>query len=324
MGITSMGGQNFVAYVIRFIIGIGIILSFPQSITMVADYVSPRDRGKGMAYHGITMSLGSIVAFGVMVQIARKTGLMSMFYMAGALGFLGVIVSRLGLVDRLPKEKAKRIGAKEIYRVVSKSLAIKVSYVVTMVVRADILVISTFLIVWMVYVAEKFGISPVRATAKGGIVMMVFALVSLITWPIIGILLDRWGRVPVIITSAITGGLAFCLIAATEDPFSPMMYLYVCLMGIGFSAASGGANALAADASPRPLLGSIIGGLHTMQPVGAFIFLQVGGFLFDRLGYWSPFAFKGIADLACGLWILAIRKDIVIPKDEGRHGGRNK
>jgi MFS family permease len=176
----------------------------------------------------------------------------------------------------------------------------------------------------MVYVAEKFGISPVRATAKGGIVMMVFALVSLITWPIIGILLDRWGRVPVIITSAITGGLAFCLIAATEDPFSPMMYLYVCLMGIGFSAASGGANALAADASPRPLLGSIIGGLHTMQPVGAFIFLQVGGFLFDRLGYWSPFAFKGIADLACGLWILAIRKDIVIPKDEGRHGGRNK
>ena len=42
-----------------------------------------------------------------MAQIARKTGLMSLFYIAGAIGFLGFIVSRLGLVDRMPKEKAK-------------------------------------------------------------------------------------------------------------------------------------------------------------------------------------------------------------------------
>jgi MFS family permease len=312
LGITSVAGQVFVAYAIRFIIGIGIILSFPQTLTVVADYTSFRDRGKGMAYHGICMSLGSIICFGMLAQLARKTGLMTIFYISGALGFLGLIVTRLGFVDRMPKEKARRLGIKEIYGAVSKSLAIKVGYITTFVVRADILVISTFLIVWMVYVAEKFGLSPVKATAKGGIVMLTMGLVSLVVWPIIGILLDRWGRTPVIILSGFSAGAGFCLIAVTPNPFSPMMYLYVTLLGVGFAAASAGANALAADAAPKPLLGSILGGLHTMQPLGAFIFLQAGGFLFDWLGYWSAFALKGIADLALALWIFAIRKQIVV------------
>jgi MFS family permease len=321
LGITSLEGQIFVTYVIRFIIGVGAVLSFPQTIVMVADYTSPRDRGKGMAYHGICMSLASIITFGVLAQLARRTGLMSIFYISGTIGLLGLIVTLLGLVDRMPKEKAKKRGVREVYNVVSKRLAVKVGYITTLVARADILVIATFLIVWMVYMADKAGISPIKATARGGIVMLVMALVSLVTWPIIGILLDRWGRVPVIITALISAGSGFCLIAATKNPFSPMVYLYVTMLGVGFAAASAGANALAADAAPKPLLASIIGALHMMQPIGSLIFLQMGGFLFDWLGPWSAFALKGVADLALGLWIFAVRKSIVIPEEEGHPHG---
>jgi hypothetical protein len=41
-----------------------------------------------------------------------------------------------------------------------------------LVVRADILALGTFIMFWVVYVAEKFGISPVKATARGGIMML--------------------------------------------------------------------------------------------------------------------------------------------------------
>jgi MFS family permease len=328
LGITSIGGQVFVTYVIRFIVGIGIILAFPQTITMVADYTSYRDRGKGMAYHGMMMSLGSILVFGVLVQVARTTGLMSLFYMSGVLGFLGVIVSQLGLVDRMPKQKAKKLGLREIYPVVSRSLAIKVSYLTTLVGRVDIVVISTFLIVWMVYAAEKFGVyaaekfgvSPVKATARGGIALLVMSFVTMVVWPFIGILLDRWGRVQVMVTGLISAGVGFCLIGATENPFSPMIFVYVCLLGVGFSATQASANALASDASPKQMLGSILGGLNTMQPLGALFFLQAGGFIFDNLGYWSAFVLKGVADLICGLWIFAVRKGITVPKEEGMPG----
>ncbi len=321
MGVTSMGGQIFVTYVIRFIVGFGLILGYPQFITLVADYTFKKDRGKGMALNGVMMGLGSMIVFGVLAQVARRTGLMSMFYMSGALGFLGAIVSRLWLKDRMPKEKPKKLGPREIYREVSKSLALKVSYVTTFVARPDIVVIATLLIVWMVYVADKFGLDPVKATARGGIVMIAMALVSFVAFPIIGILLDKWGRVQVLISCLIIGGIGFCLIGATENPFSPAMYFWVSLMGIGMAGAVVGANTLASDAAPRQLLGSILGGLNTMQPIGILIFLQVGGFLFDKVGYWSPFVLKGVADIACGLWIFAVRKNVVVPKREGgAHG----
>jgi NNP family nitrate/nitrite transporter-like MFS transporter len=315
LGISSVGGQVAVAYIIRFFIGIGLMLSFYQTGTLCADYTTPRDRGKAMALHGAMIGLSSIFVFGVIAQVAGKMGLMSMFYMAGALGLLGLI-SSLGIADHLPKEKAPKLGLKAIYREVSRSRTLKVGYIVTLVTRVDIIVITTYLMVWMVYAAEKFGLSPVKATAKGGLVMMVMALVTLVAYPILGILLDRVGRVPIIIAGAFAAGIAFCLIAATGNPFAPVMFIYVPLMSVGFSAASLGAMALTADASPKPLLGSILGGLNTMQPIGILIFLLLGGYLFDKIGYWTPFALKGIIDIACGLWVLSVKKGIVEPKEE--------
>lgn len=315
MGITTMAGQVFVTYVIRFIIGFGLILGWPQFITMVADYTSPRDRGKAMALHGIMMGLGSIIIFGVLAQVAKKTGLMSLFYMGGAMGVLGVLVTQLGLVDRLPKEKAQKLGIKEIYGIVSKSLALKVTFVTTLLVRVNINVLTIFVIVWIVYAGEKFGISTAKATARGGMVMLAMSVACIIAYPIMGVLLDRWGRVQVLITALIAGGVGFFLIAVTKNPFSATMFFSVSLAAVGFAGATVASTTLTADVSPKPLLGSILGALNTMQPLGFLIFLQLGGLLFDTLGPWGPFAMKGILDVACGLWILAIRKGIVIPKD---------
>lgn len=314
MGITSVGGQVAIAYIIRFFIGVGIVLSFPQTTTMVADYTTPRDRGKGMALHGAMMGLGSMLVFGVMVQLARKTGLMSLFYMSGALGFLGFLVARWGTVDLLPKGKAQKTGFKVIYQEVSKSLTLKVGYIVTIITRADIAIVATFIILWMVYVADAEGITAVKATARGGLVMMVTSLVTLISYPFLGILTDRIGRIPVIIAGLLVSGSAFCLVAITKNPFSPLVYLYASLICVGFSGVAVASVTLTADAAPKQLLGSILGGFNTMQPIGILFFLQVGGYLFDKWGYWGPFALKGVVSLICGLWIWTIRKQITIPE----------
>ena len=310
LGITGMGGQIFVTFLIRFIIGIGIILSFPQTITIVGDYTASTDRGKGMAWHGAMMALGSIIVFGVLARIAGKMGLMSLFYMSGALGFVGLIISRLGLVDRMPKEKAQKLGIKETYREVSKSIAIKAGYMVTLVMRADIIVKSVFLFVWLVYMAKQQGVSPMKAAAMGGKVMLVAAVVTLCAYPVIGFLIDRVGRMRVMIVGSFAAGISFCLIAATQNPFSPVLYLYISVIAIGFSAASVGSIALAMDVSPKPMLGSILGGLNTMQPIGVLFFLQLGGFLYDKVGPWTPWALKGGANLLLFVWLLMVRSRI--------------
>jgi hypothetical protein len=49
-----------------------------------------------------------------------------------------------------------------------------------------------------------------------------------------------------------------------------------------------------------------MGGLNTMQPIGVLFFLQLGGYLFDKVGPWTPWALKGGADLILGIWLLMI------------------
>jgi MFS family permease len=316
LGITSVRGQIFITYIMRFLVGMSLITCYPQFIALVADYTDTRDRGKGMALNGIMMGLGSLVVFLVLAQVARKTGLMSLFYVAGAIGFLGALVSRLWLVDRMPKEKPEKLGIQEIYKIVSKSLPLKVSYFTTFIARPDTSTIATFLILWMVYAADKYGIS--QATARGGMVMGMMGLVSFIAFPAIGVLLDRWGRVPVLICGLISGGIGFCIAGVTDNPFSPVMYLCVAFMGLGIAGAVTGANTIASEVSPRPLLGSILGGLNSMHPLGVLFFLQVGGLLFDKVGYNTPFMMKGIVNLCWGLSLFTIRKRIVLPKLEER------
>jgi MFS family permease len=314
LGITTVGGQIIVTYVMRFLVGMSLITCYPQFIALVADYTDKRDRGKGMALNGIMMGLGSMVVFAVLAQIARKTGLMSLFYVAGAIGFLGALVSRIWLVDRMPKKKPEKLGIQEIYKVLSKSLPLKVSYFTTFIARPDTSIIATFLILWMVYAADTYGVS--HATARGGMVMATMGIVSFFAFPVVGVLLDRWGRVPVLICGLVSGGLGLCLAGVTGNPFSPVMYLCLSLMGLGIAGAVPGANTIASECSPKPIVGSILGGLNSMHPLGVLFFLQVGGLLFDKVGYNTPFIMKGIVNLVWGLSLFIIRKRVVIAKLE--------
>jgi MFS family permease len=310
LGIVGVGGQILIVYGIKLAIGLGFILCYPQFITMVADYTLPRDRGKGMAYNGVMMSLGAFIIFGVLAQVAVDLPLMTLFYIIGSVAFLGACIAYFGLVDRMPAGKPGKLGFRAVYRIVSNSLSLKASYLTTGVARADVAVISTLVFVWVVYAAEDYGMDPLQASAKGAMVILSMALATFITFPVVGMLLDRIGRVPVLTVSLLTGGVGFCLMALITNPFSPFMYVLAGLVGIGFAGSVAGANTLTSDAAPKPILGSIMGGMNTMQPIGVLFFLQLGGYLFDTLGSWAPFALKGLADVACGLWIFSLRKRI--------------
>jgi MFS family permease len=310
-GLTSVGGQIFCTYLIRFLIGIGLVLSHPQFVTMVADYTFFEGRGKGMALHGIMMTLGTLCVYGLFAQIATKIGVVGLLYIAGLLALLGAVVARAGLVDRMPEGKFTKIGIKEIRRTVSKSFALKVSYLASFVTRADIAIPSTLLMVWMVSVADKFGYTPVQATARGGIIIMVGSLFGLVSFSIIGVLLDRVGRTPVLIATLLIAGVGYLLIATAENPFSPFMFLYVSILGLGKNGAIVAANTLASDAAPKPMLGSILGGLNTVGTLGIIFFLQASGYLFDSFSCGSAFLFKGVVNLFCGIWVWTVKSRII-------------
>jgi MFS family permease len=146
--------------------------------------------------------------------------------------------------------------------------------------------------------------------------MIIMGVASLAAFPILGVLLDKWGRVQAILLSLISGGIAMVLLAMSPNPFSILVYVAMIFVAVGMAGAITGANTLASDASPKGMVGSILGGLNTMQPIGILFFVGVGGYLFDKIGPGAAFALKGFASLLLGVWFFMIKGTI---KEELQH-----
>jgi len=211
------------------------------------------------------------------------------------------------LKDRMPKKTKEKTGLKEAIPVVKKSISLKASYMCSLITRADIIVLATFLVSWGVKVAGDFDLTSTEATMKSMFPMIAMGVFSLFAFPIIGILLDKWGRVPTLLLSLICAAAGMLLISVSPSPFSPVLYLAVLLAGIGMAGSIAGANTLATDASPKNMIGSILGGLNTMQPIGALFFIAAGGFLFDKMGPGWAFGLKGVANLILFIWVFTVK-----------------
>jgi MFS family permease len=252
---TDFAPGLLAAYAIRLVIGIGLVSVYPQFVTMVADYIAPKDRGKGMALNGMMIGLGSILIFAVLAPVGRKTGIELLFYIAVAIAVAGVLFTAAGLKERLPEKRGKEKGIIEVLKVVNKSLALKTSYLCSLIVRADIVVIPTYLIAWAVKLADEYGITSEAATFRGSIPMIIVGVVSMLAMPLTGILLDKWGRIPTIVTALFLLGLALLLIAVSPAPLHMLVIVAAVMASFGMAGALVGPMALAADASPKALAG---------------------------------------------------------------------
>lgn len=300
-----------VAYFLRFFLGVGMILCYPQFITMVADYTYSKDRGKGMAANGIMMGLAAILVFSIIAPIGREMGVEFLFVLSSIIALLGIVFTWCFLRDRLPENKKEnKKNIKEIIGAVKKSTALKVSYLGTLIGRADGAIMTTYIIVWAVHEGQKVGMTSGEATQKGAIPLIIMSVLALASFPLVGILLDKWGRIQTLILTFFVGGIGFLLVAISPSPFSGFIFVALVLVAFGLTG-SVAATTIASDVAPKKIVGSILGGLNTMQPIGFIFFYQACGYIFDLKGAVGAFAIKGIANIILVVYFLFVKKDIL-------------
>ncbi len=298
-------------YITRFVIGIGLVLAYPQFITMVADYTYEKDRGKGMAMNGACMGIAALLVFVIFAPILKKAGVLNLMYIISGVAIAGAICTGVFLKDRIQESKQKTTGFFNIIPMVRKSLPLKTSYLCALVTRADIMVLAAFIVTWAVKYGQQLKMASNEATMKSAIPMIFMGVFSLLAFPIVGIMIDKWGRIQIIILALFSSAIGMILLALSPDPFSSLVYFAVLFIAIGMAGSITGANALAADNSPPGMVGSILGGLNTMQPIGVLFFLGLGGYLFDALGPGWAFGLKGAASLMLGIWVFAVRGNLM-------------
>lgn len=309
IGLAIGLSPQYAIYGTRFLLGIGLIFTWPHLTPLVADYTYSSSRGKAMAVYGLSMGVGAILAFGIFGQLPQFFGIYESFYVAAIVAFTAAIIGRRGIVDRMPEEKKKQKGRiKELFALISKSSSLKASYAATFVGRADTPIIRLLTMVWLVTSAEANGVTPVKATGFGGLIMVGFALMSMLSNIATGTLVDRIGRMATIIISILSSTAGFAILYTFNNPFSWFICLPIGLIGFGMSGVVIGANTLAADASPRHLVGTVIGGVNTVQSVGIIILLQAAGIIRDVMSVQTAFIFKALINAFTLIWFLAIKK----------------
>ena len=322
VGLESLIAVLILLGVISFLFAFLLLFTWPQIITLSADYSLPKSRGRIMAIQGMMMGISQIIMFVVLGQLPKRIGIMPMFYIGAFFGLLCFILTQFGLVEKMPEKRAQRKtwdDMKELFQEVKKSIELKVSYINILSARADIGILTSFVIVWMVTVCQNYGYTPEQATTSGALPLGLLSVSMVLSMPVFGILVDKWGRVPTVIVSLLVGGVALCLLGLVENPYSKTMWMAIIFCGFAFSG-SLGSQTMVADTAPKHLVGTALGGLNTAMVLGGIIFTQIGGVLFDKVGYGMPFIVKGIANVIVALWIFSVRKRI---KDLGRKGSEH-
>jgi MFS family permease len=222
-------------------------------------------------------------------------------------------------VEKMPEKRSKEktrtwTNIKELFHVAKKSLELKVGYLCILSARADIAIISGYLMIWMVTVCQDYGYTPAQATTRGAIALTIASIGIVVITPLLGIMQDKWGRVPTTIVTLAVGGAGLSSLWLVDDPFSKPVWVICIFIGIAFAGALA-PQTLVADSAPKHLRGTAMGLLNTSMAVGGVIFMQLGGYLFDNVGYATPFLAKGIANLVVAAWVFSVRKRV---KDLGR------
>jgi len=310
-------------FIIRFLYAVAITFAWPQVFTIIGDYTEHESRGKGNAIIGVLSGIGAMLTFILISKIPEKFGILAGFYICGGLLIFTALISHFGIVDRLPKDISKRKktieNLKEAMSALKASPGLKLSYAASFISRATVAILGTFMMAWAVKIATTSTIEGHKATATAGMIIGISALAGLITAPLWGILIDKWGRMPALTSSLFLTGLGFVLMGFITNPFIGLTKVCVIFCGIGQIGLMIASTTLAIDLSPQKVLGSVLGGFNTFGAIGISIIGTIGGFLFDEVSYTSPFVLTGIVNFLVLLWAIIVYKKV--PKITGKSSG---
>lgn len=291
--------------------------------TIIADYVFDKDRGKASALQGILIGL-TIPVVGLVLKPMPKffqnagygeitAGTYSYFIVA-ALALTVAAVLYLGLKDvvRPTKEEQKSFGllVKEGISA-GKDPGILLSYMSAFVSRGDLVVIGTFLTIWIAnYGRDVQGLDSATAAQKAGGILAAAGLGYLIAAPIAGFLTDKLNRVTALMIAAIIGFIGYCSAIFVTNPLGSEMFLIVNLFSIAQVFGVITSQVLVSQLAPKEIRGSVIGVFGLFGSVCQIIMGIVGGYLFRHLSPASPFVIVGLMNLALFIAALILKNRI--------------
>ena len=295
-------------YLARTAMSLGTTAVWPQIATLAGDFSDQKNRPRLLAKAGFMMAFGGTLTYVVLMQIPKHAGIVPAMMLMTVIAFIGAWVGRCYLIDVAPKLKEDKLPLKTLLGLLRAEKGLRLSFLSAFSSRNDMVIIGLFLMTWSIYFADVVGMEHTRAAANAGMVIGFIGVVVLLTIPIWGEIIIRYGRVPAVVLGLLLSGIGFSAMGLIVNPLSNWVLVPAFLVGLGQAGCLLGPQTLTLDLAPAEIRGSMLGAFNTVGGIGIIFFLFTGGILFDHLGPATPFVFTGIANFLIMFYGLAILK----------------
>ena len=288
------------------------LASYVVSVTALnIDYPDNQSRGKLLGLVGIMggIAVVAVVSAGIArlpayfqanglppIEAGRYT-----YWTVAILAIVGVIVARLGMKNSKKSETEDRPPFRELIRQginqAKINIRIRLCFVLAFVSRGDIVILTTFFILWLVQAGIEAGLSTAEASARAGILFALVQGIALLWAPVMGFIVDRLNRVLGIMIAMGLASIGYLSTLFVSDPMSAQIYIVCVLLGLAEMSLMIAVGALLGQEAREDIRGSVTGLYSVFGAIGIMVTSSIGGYLFDNWIPAGPFVFMGALNI---------------------------
>ena len=278
-----------------------------QLSALVGDFSTTGDRARLMANTAFMTAFGATLVYAVLMQIPPHTGIVTVMLITAGIAFIGAWLTKKCLIDVAPRLDDEHIPWRRIGLLIRTDSRMRLAFLSAFFARSDMVLIGMFFMLWYIYFGDLVGVSQEEAAAHAGKLIGLVGIVVLVSIPVWGAFIQRYGRVAAIAMGMAMSGLGFAGLGFIVNPYKWYIVVPTVVAAAGQAGCLVAPQVLAIDLAPREILGSVLGAFNLIGGLGIIVFLEIGGILFDSIGPYAPFVFTGIGNLfimCYALWVL--------------------
>ena len=301
-----LAGDEFQLIALRIFYAVGATACTVMLSTCIGEYIDDSVRGRWVGIVAVTNALGIIaMVAGVskLPLVFERFGLDSAlslracFWLCAGIILLLAIILHRGLQAPVATKSGTRdslvrqtLGGLSLVR---ERPMIALSYLTAFASKGDLVIMTTFISLWVTQAGIAAGMSPGEAIARAGMVFGITAFAALV-WPVfMGMILDRAPRLVGVGFAFALASVGYTFLALTDDPLGSVIIVAALIAGAGESSAMVSAGTLIGQAAPERTRGVAFGTFGVAGSTGILVLTFAGGQLFDAFGAGAPFLMMG-------------------------------
>ena len=295
-------------FALRIVFALAVAATTTNLSAILADYPQDASRGKMTGISFLLNGLGAVAFFvglSKLPEIYQAQGATDIwaghyaYLTVAAIAFVAAIVM-LGLKPGRPEGVEPKTPVLQLLSEgikAAKNKRIGVAYLGAFAARADMAIITLFLILWVVQSSAEAGLTTAEAQARAGMFVGITSLAAVIWAPFFGIVADKIDRLTLCVIGFGLAAIGYGWLGVLPDVLSFSVVIpTLIVVGIGQTSTQIACTVLLGQECPPAYRGSIFGVQAFFGAIGILAISTGGGYLYDLVNPGAPFIAVAIAN----------------------------